>query len=222
MTVWDILIAYHVAFLQGLSVTLKLCGTIWAMGLAFGVGLGVLGGYRRESWGRFIHGSSFFFSAIPTLVILFWLHYPAQAALDVVIDPFYTAALTLSLVNVFSVAESVRQAVADFPSQYVLAGRVCGMRSRDIVRYIQLPILFRQLLPGLMVLQVGMLHASLFASLISVEELFRVAQRINSLIYKPIEIYTALAFFFLAVCLPIHVLAAYLKSRYTRDLSERA
>jgi polar amino acid transport system permease protein len=71
------------------------------------------------------------------------------------------------------------------------------------------------------VLQVGMLHATLFASLISVEEIFRVSQRINSTIYRPVEIYTALALFFLMVCLPINLLAAYLKKRYTRDLSER-
>ena len=66
-----------------------------------------------------------------------------------------------------------------------------------------------------------MLHATLFASLISVEELFRVSQRINSTIYRPIEIYTALALFFLVVCLPINLFAVYLKRYYTRDLSER-
>jgi len=66
-----------------------------------------------------------------------------------------------------------------------------------------------------------MLQATLFASLISVEEIFRVSQRINSTIYRPVEIYTALALFFLAVCLPINLAAAYLKKRYTRDLSER-
>ncbi|HAX91869.1 MAG TPA: amino acid ABC transporter permease, partial [Rhodospirillaceae bacterium] len=47
------------------------------------------------------------------------------------------------------------------------------------------------------------------------------AQRINSIIYRPIEIYTALALFFLAVCLPVNLLAAWLKKRYTRDYSER-
>jgi ABC-type amino acid transport system permease subunit len=221
MSVFDILITYHLAFLQGLGVTLRLCGLIWLTGLVGGVGIGVVGAYRHGSWGRFIRGASFAFSAIPTLVILFWLHYPAQAAFNVVIDPFYTAALTLSLVNLFAVGECVRAAVADFPRQYIVAGRVSGMSTRQIVRYVQLPILFRELLPNLMILQVNMLHASLFASLISVEELFRVAQRINSLIYRPIEIYTALAVFFLAVCLPIHVLAAWLKKRYTRDFSER-
>jgi len=221
MSVLDILITYHIAFLQGLKVTLELCLVIWTSGIIFGTALGIVGANYAKSWGRFTHGASFAFSAIPTLVILFWLHYPAQAAFDVVIDPFYTAALTFSLVNIFGVGEMVRQAVADFPKQYMIAGRVCGLGSRDLIMRIQLPILFRQLLPGLMTQQVIMLHATLFASLISVEEIFRVSQRINSTIYRPVEIYTALACFFLAVCLPINLTAAYLKRRYTRDFSER-
>ncbi len=221
MSVFDILINYHIAFLQGLRVTLALCGVVWFFGLSGGIALGAIGAYRRQTWGRFIRGASFAFSAIPALVVLFWLHYPAQALFGVVIDPFYTASLTLGLVNLFAVAETVRQAMVDFPKQYVTAGRVSGMSGRQIIRYIQLPILFQQLLPSLLVLQVGVLHASLFASLISVEEIFRVAQRINSLIYRPIEIYTALAVFFLMVCLPINLFAAWLKKRATRDYSER-
>ena len=221
MNVIDILINYQPAFLQGLLVTLELCLIIWTVGISGGVLLGVIGAQHPVSWGVFIRAMSFAFSAIPTLVVLFWLHYPAQAAFNVVIDPFYTAALTLSLVNLFAMGDMVRQAVSDFPQQYVIAGRVCGLNNRELVTKIQLPILFRQLLPGLMTQQVGMLHATLFASLISVEEIFRVAQRINSTIYRPVEIYTALAVFFLAVCLPINLLAAYLKKRTTRDLSER-
>lgn len=221
MSVLDILITYHIAFLQGLAVTLKLCAVIWTAGMAGGVALGVVGAQYPHSWGRFTHAMAFGFSAIPTLVVLFWLHYPAQAMFNVVIDPFFTAALTLTLVNLFGVGEFVRQAVLDFPRQYIIAGQVCGMTNRAIVRHIQLPILFRQLLPGMMTQQVLMLHTTLFASLISVEEIFRVSQRINSTIYRPIEIYTALGLFFLAVCLPINLLAAYLKKRYTRDLSER-
>ncbi len=221
MSVLDILITYHLAFLQGLRVTMELCAVIWSAGIVFGILLGVTGANHPKSWGRFTRAMSFAFSAIPTLVVLFWLHYPAQAVFNVVIDPFYTASLTLSLVNIFAVGETVRQAVSDFPKQYIIAGQVCGLDTRELVMKIQLPILFRQLLPGLMVLQVGMLHATLFASLISVEEIFRVSQRINSTIYRPVEIYTALACFFLLVCLPINLLAAYLKKRYTRDLSER-
>jgi ABC-type amino acid transport system permease subunit len=60
----------------------------------------------------------------------------------------------------------------------------------------------------------------LFASLISVEEIFRVSQRINSLEYKPVEIYTALALFFLSISLPVNALALWLRSRFTRNISE--
>ncbi|MBV8060916.1 MAG: hypothetical protein JO253_05255, partial [Alphaproteobacteria bacterium] len=94
MSVFDILLTYHIAFLQGLRVTLMLCAVIWTAGLVLGTALGVVGAHSPKSWGRFTRGASFAFSAIPTLVILFWLHYPAQAALGIVIDPFYTASLT--------------------------------------------------------------------------------------------------------------------------------
>lgn len=221
MSVFDILINYYSAFLEGLAVTLQLCGVIWTAGLVLGTMLGVVSAHYRRGLGRFTQSVAFSFSAIPALVVLFWLHYPAQAVFQVVINPFYTASFALALVNVFAVGECVRASIADFPRQYITAGQVCGMNTVQIVRYVQLPILFRQILPSLLIIQVGMLHASLFASLISVEEIFRVAQRINSSIYRPVEIYTALAMFFLAVCLPINLLAAWMKKRYTRDFSER-
>lgn len=220
MTVFDILITYRQGFLQGLLVTLQLCLIIWGSGIVLGTALGIAAANDR-ALGRVTQGVAFTLSAVPTLVFLFWLHYPAQAMFNVVIDPFYTAAFTLSIVNLFAVCEMVRQAVRDFPQQYLIAAKVSGLAHRDQVLYIQLPLLFRQLLPGYLTLQVTMLHATLFASLISVEEIFRVAQRINATIYKPVEIYTALGVFFLLVCLPINGLAAYLKHRYTRDMSER-
>lgn len=220
MTVLSILITYHDGFLQGLAVTLQLCLIIWAVGIVGGTALGVAAANDRLL-GRTVQYISFALAAVPTLVFLFWLHYPAQAVFEVVIDPLFTAAFTLSIVNLFGIAEMVRQAVRDFPEQYLTAGKVCGLSRATLVRRIQLPLLFRQLLPGYLTQQVIMLHATLFASLISVEEIFRVAQRINATIYKPVEIYTALGCFFLLVCLPINGLAAFLKHKYTRNMSER-
>lgn len=220
MSVLDILITYRTGFLQGLMVTLQLYGIIVASGLILGGILGITAS-SKKTVGYFSQAMAFFFGAVPLLVFLFWLHYPIQAIFDVVIDPFVTGAFTLSLVNVFIVSELVRQAINDFPQQYFVAGRVCGLRRKDLIVKIQMPMLFRQLLPGLLIAQVGMLHATLFTSLISVEELFRVAQRINAQIYKPVEIYTALGVFFLMVCLPINLFAVWFKKKYTRDTSER-
>ena len=221
MSVIDILINYYPAFFKGLSVTLQLCAIIWGCGIILGSALG-LAGMKSPLWvGLPSQSFSFFLSGIPLLVFLFWLHYPAQAMFNLVIDPFYTAAFTLSIVNVFGVADVVRGALNDFPKQYLIAAKVTGLTREQTIFKIQLPLILRQVLPPIMLLQVAMLHTTLFASLISVEEIFRVAQRINAQIYRPVEIYTALGVFFIAVCLPINGFAYWLKQRFTRNLSEQ-
>ncbi|MCF8495652.1 MAG: ABC transporter permease subunit [Alphaproteobacteria bacterium] len=220
MSVIDILIAYYPAFLKGLWVTLELCAIIWGAGIVLGGALGLAGAHFRCAVGIPSRAVSFLLSGIPILVFLFWLHYPAQAMFNLVIDPFYTAALTLSIVNLFAVADLTRGVLQDFPRQYLTAAQVTGLSRRQTIFNIQLPLILRQVIPTLMLLQVSMLHTTLFASLISVEEIFRVAQRINAQIYRPVEIYTALGLFFLLVCLPINGVAFWLKRRFTRNLSE--
>jgi len=217
----DILIKYQNAFAEGLATTFRLSFIIWFVGLSLGAIVGALGARFRLAIGIPSRLISFILSGIPVLVFLFWLHYPLQALLNVVIDPFFTACATLSILNTFAVADVIRGVLLDFPSQYVVAGRVCGMTARQILIYIQLPIVLRQAVPVLLMIQVNMLQATLFASLISVGEVFRVAQRINAQEYKPVEIYTALGLLFLGICLPMNGLALWLKNRFTRDLSER-
>jgi polar amino acid transport system permease protein len=221
MSVLDILITYHSAFLTGLATTFRLALMVWAIGLLFGAFVGVLGAHWKLAVGFPTRAISFALSGVPLLVFLFWLHYPLQSMLGVVVDPFLTAALTLAIVNTFAVADVVRGVLADFPKQYVVAAQVCGLNQRQTLIHIQLPIILRQTVPVLLMIQVNMLQATLFASLISVNEIFRVAQQINSQIYKPVEIYTALGVLFLAICLPLNGLALFLKSKYTRDFSER-
>jgi His/Glu/Gln/Arg/opine family amino acid ABC transporter permease subunit len=221
VTVIDILIKYREGFLSGLVVTLKLCLIIWAIGIIVGLSIGVASSKWKKAVGIPARFLSFLLSGFPVLVLLFWFHYPMQEIFDVVIDPFLTSVTTLSIINVFAVADLVRKVMQDFPEQYITAARVCGLQQKQIMLKIQFPIVFRQILPGLLIIQVNMLQMTLFASLISVDEIFRVAQRINSQIYRPVEIYSALGMFFLAVCLPLNGLAAYLRNRFTRDLSER-
>lgn len=220
MTILEILTVYRAGILSGLAVTLRLCLIIWLAGLLIGSALGAAGSRWRYGIGIPLRMTSFIMSGIPVLVFLFWMHYPLQAMLGIIIDPFYTAAAALALVNIFAVSDLVRGVLLDFPEQYLTAARVCGMsRGRTLLR-IQLPIVIRQLLPGLLILQVNMLQATLFASLISVNEIFRVAQRINATIYRPIEIYTCLGMFFLLICVPLNGFALWFKKRFTRNLSD--
>lgn len=221
MSIFEILVKYKDAFAAGLTVTFQLCLVIWATGLIVGALLGIMGARWKFAVGFPSRLVSFMLSGVPVLVFLFWLHYPLQAMLGLVVNPFTTAVVTLSIINIFAVADVVRGVLQDFPSQYVTAAQVCGLSPLQIVLYIQLPIVLRQTVPVLLMIQVNMLQATLFASLISVNEIFRVTQQINAQIYKPVEIYTALGLLFLSICLPMNGMALWLKAKYTRDYSER-
>jgi His/Glu/Gln/Arg/opine family amino acid ABC transporter permease subunit len=217
----DILWSYRREFLGGLIVTLQLCALIWPIGLILGTLMGVAGARWKRTVGSVARAASFVLSGVPVLVFLFWLHYPLQGMLGVVIDPFYTAVAALSVINTIAVAQAVRRVLEDFPAQFLAAARVCGLSQRQTILRVQLPIVFRQVLPSLLIAQVATLQMTLFASLISVDEIFRIAQRINSEVYKPVQIYSALALLFLLVCLPMHAFAGVMRTKYTRDYSER-
>jgi His/Glu/Gln/Arg/opine family amino acid ABC transporter permease subunit len=221
MSVIEILVEFRQGLLSGLLVTMKLCLAIWTAGLLVGSALGVAGSRYKMTLGVPERFCSFMLSGVPILVLLFWLHYPLQEILGVIIDPFYTAVVALSLVNVFAVADIVRRVLDDFPEQYMTAAKVCGLSVRQKILRIQLPIVLRQVLPSILIIQVSMLQATLFASLISVDEIFRVTQRINAQIYQPVQTYSAIAVLFLVICLPLNGLAFCLRRRFTRDFSER-
>jgi ABC-type amino acid transport system permease subunit len=212
--VFEILIEYREDFLIGLSVTLQMTFVIWFVGLILGSLLGVTGAKYKLMVGLPSKVFSFLLGGVPVLVFLYWLHYPFQSLLGIQIDGFYTTILTLSVLNIFLVAEQVRNAVEDFPNDYILSAEVCGYSSNEIVREIQLPYIIRQTLPAIIFIQVVMMHSTLFGSLISVDELFRIASRVNSEIYKPVEVYSTLAIFFLLLTLPITGFAYWLRKKY--------
>jgi ABC-type amino acid transport system permease subunit len=221
LSVFDILIRYREALLKGLFVTLQLCAVIWLSGIILGILIGYLGARFRRSVGIPSRVISFILAGIPILVLLFWLYYPGETLLQLnSIDPFYVAAFAISLVDIFLVADLTRNALTNFPNEYKLAAKVCGISPKDTFFNIELPIILRQILPTLLGIQVSMLQLTLFASLITVGEIFRVAEQINAQIYEPVQIYSALAIFFLIICLPLNGLALWLKNKFTRDISE--
>lgn len=218
--IFEIILKHKDGFLSGLLITLQICIIVWLVGLI----LGILSGYfssKNRVLKFLIKTLSFILSGVPILVFLFWLHYPAQSFLHVSVDPFYTAIFMLTLLNTIAVSEIVNNGINNLPKQFIEVAKVCGINSKDIFTKIQIPLIARHILPSLLTTQVNMLHLSLFTSLISVEEIFRVSQRIISIEYKPVEVYTALGIFFLIVSLPINGFAIYLKQKFNRRLDEK-
>ena len=217
----SVLWEFRGAFLSGLATTGALVGLTAVGGTVLGVALEWLCEENEGFTRRMVDVVAFCIAAIPALVVLFWLYYPLQNRLSIVVSPFATALSTLLVLNTFSVYRIVADAVHDFPRQYISTALVCGLSEREITRHIRLPLLTRSTLPRWIDQQVVILQTSLFASFISVEEIFRVAQRVNSIKYHPVTIYTSMALLFLVTAGASMYYARVLRTRAYRDTSER-
>ncbi|MBI2105379.1 ABC transporter permease subunit [Candidatus Woesearchaeota archaeon] len=210
---FEVLIQYKHLFLAGFLTTIKLWALIIIIGIPLGILLGVIGGKYSKTINRLVSSLKFLTKVIPVLVLLFWLHYPFQALLGVVINPFWTTIIALGFVNLIAVAFIIQSELKLLPVAYSEAGMTLGMSKKQIVRYIELPILMKRVIPSVSLNQATMLEYTLFASLISVPELFRVAQSINAMVYDPVSVYSLLVLFFVVILAPLHLFITWYKKR---------
>ena len=221
MTVFEILTENKEAFLKGGEITVLLFLSSLGIGTALGILLSTIANYFGDTVTRLVDFVALCFTAIPPIVLLYWVHYPMQKQLSVDLSPFHSAVITLGALNTLAVYRIVSDAERDFPRHYLDAALVCGLSPIDSFKRIRLPILTRMCFPRWLDQQVVILHSTIFASLISVGELFRVAQKINADNYETIAIYTAMAILFLVTTGPVLVISKRLRIRWFPNLSEK-
>lgn len=175
MNPFEVIWEYRKAFVNGYLVTLELVILTCIFGTLFGILFELVSRYTNWFFRRVIDLIAFGLSSIPALVILFWLYYPAQSIFSITLSPFITALIALVLINSFTIYRITSDALREFPKQYTSTAKVCGMKRWAIIRYIQGPLLFRAIIPRWLDQQVIILQTSVFASLISVEEIFSFA-----------------------------------------------
>ncbi len=212
----EILFKYFDAFLAGALTTLKIAGFAWGAGITLGCALGFIA-LQFDIFRKFLSYFGFLLNSIPILVLLFWVHYPMQSSLNVVIDPLLTSIVLFTFINTLMVAQTISQNAEELPDEFVQCAIFAGLSPRKVFIKVQLPMVFRVSLPSIVMSQVTILHMTLFASLISVNELFRTAQRINSIEYQPVEIYTIIALFYIVISIPLLSLSKYMKSRLKKQ-----
>jgi polar amino acid transport system permease protein len=194
----------------GISVTVSLFLWAWLIGMPVALLIAV-SAFLRPSARILVKAFAIFFTVTPLLAILFWLHYPAQSTLDIVVPPYNTAVLVLTLFVIAGVSDILLVSMIETNIRYRDAIKVLGVRWGRYLRKVLLPVSVVTSLPRLLTLAIVTIHATMFTSLIGVEELFRVTQRLNSLYLKPVELFSVMAFGYLVICLPLYALARYLE-----------
>ena len=159
-----------------------------------------------------------FVRAIPLLPMLFWVFYGLPVifkslGLDLNIDAFWGAVLTLAISDSAFTAEIYRSGIQSISRGQKEAAQTIGLNYFQTMRYVILPQALRRILPPLANQFIYIVKMSAFASVIGMQELTRRANEIVVTEYRPLEVYTLLIFEYLILVLIISFAVRWLERR---------
>jgi len=112
------------------------------------------------------------------------------------------------------VCDIMRAGIVAVPPAQREAGRALGLRPRIIFLKIVLPQVWPLVLPPLANVAVATFKLTAILGILAINDLMKVANRVNNIIFRPVEVYTSAALIYLAVGLALMALAAWVERRY--------
>jgi polar amino acid transport system permease protein len=192
--------------LLALSITIWISLASIGLGTFLGIALGItsLTTHRWIAWPAqaFIE----LFLALPTLVILVWLYYSLPAIVPgFILDGQLCAILGLGLSLSAFVADIIRSGINAVSPGEMEVAYCTGLSKIQAVRYILMPqVIQRSWLP-LMGQYITTYKFSTLASVIAVPEILHTANAIIAQTYRPLEIYSIVAFLFTVTIIPLNL-----------------
>jgi putative lysine/arginine/ornithine/histidine/octopine transport system permease protein len=190
---WEFTLKWLPKLLHGATVTLELVAIAVVAGLMLAIPMGIARASRNRYVSALPYAYIFFFRGTPLLVQLFLVYY-GLAQFDVITqgplwpylrDPFFCAALTMTLHTTAYIAEILRGAIQAVPVGEVEAARALGMSRAKAMLYIILPRAARIGLPAYSNEVILMLKASALASTVTLLDITGMARTINARTYMP-------------------------------------
>src|SRR5450631_3480447 len=158
--------------------------------IGFVIGMGVSAARLSSHRGLSIPARAFvsFFRGVPLLVQLL-LIYNLLPVIGIDVPSVVAAVVGLSLCTAAYQAENLRGGFASVPRGLLEAADMAGLNRGQQLRRIRAPIAFRLTLPTLVSEAIMILKASSLVSVVGVVELTRMAQDLNTSLYKPLQLY---------------------------------
>jgi L-cystine transport system permease protein len=184
----------------GLTGTIPLALISFALGLVIALGVALM----RLSGNVVVAAIARFYVSVirgtPLLVQLFVIFY-GLPSIGLVVDPWPSAIIALSLNVGGYAAEVIRAAILSVPKGQWEAAHTVGFSRARTLRRIVLPQAARVSVPPLSNTFISLVKDTSLVSLITVTELFREAQRIAAFTYEFMVIYLEAALIYWLFCL---------------------
>ena len=212
---WNSLNPYYGNFLEGLVITGQLSAIIIAGALFFGVILGAARYSKRRiiNWPATLYIEMF--RNTPILVQIVWFCYAFPVLVGGQIEPFMAAVFGIGLNITAYSAEIFRGGIQSLDRGQWEAGRAIGMSYLQVMRRVILPQAIRRMVPAFANRMIEAVKATSLASTIAVADLMWQGEMLANAIYRPFEVYTAVAVIYFLAIYPL-VLGTYGIERWLR------
>ena len=216
---WDftVVFEYKANLLRGLIVTFELSAIIIVAAMIGGIIIGA-GRYSRNklfNWPAtaFIE----LFRNTPVLVQIVWFYYAFPVLIGIQMEGFYAALVAIGLNMIAYTADIVRGGIQSIEKGQWEAAKSIGMGYFNVMRRIVLPQALRRMIPPFTSRIVEAVKATSLASTIAVAELLYEGQVLANTVYRPFELYTAVAVLYFFATYPLVLFSYWLEKRLAID-----
>jgi polar amino acid transport system permease protein len=198
---WDFaaVAKYADMLLLGLVGTVKIA----VVSIVLGVIVGVLVALARMSAKRWLSrpATAFveFYRNTPPIVHFFWFFYALPIVIGVSLDPFIAAVLALSTQSGAFYAEVFRGGIMSIERGQWEGARALGMTYRTAMQRIIVPQALRRMVAPFVERSFELTKTTALASTLAYAELLYQAMQVNSITFRPMEVYSAVALLYFIV-----------------------
>lgn len=207
---------------SGMGATISISLIAAAISIVLGLLVALPGQSSRRGWRIVNRVYVEFVRSIPLLPMLFWVFYGLPLVfkamgLDIPIDPFWGAIITLAISDSAFTAEIYRSGIQSIARGQREAAQTIGLSYMQTMRYVIMPQAVRRILPPLANQFIYIVKMSAFASVIGMQELTRRANELVVTEYRPLELYSLLIVEYLVLVLLISAGVRWLERRMGSD-----
>jgi polar amino acid transport system permease protein len=215
---WDFNVVgqYLPVLLRGLVYTLEITG----LGIGFSLILGTLVAMCRLA--KFlplrvaVTGYIEIMRGTPMLVQLVWFYYALPIITGIQLPAFEAVVLAFSLNGGAFYGEAIRSGIQAVAKEQVETASILGLSYVQRMRYVIAPQAFRTVLPVLISLSISLFKDTSLVSTLGLADLMYNGQSVATATYRPLEIFTTVAFLYFAVALPVTLLLRRLEIHLSR------
>jgi polar amino acid transport system permease protein len=205
--IWD----YREVFYRAALTSAEITAGSAVIGLVLGLSLGMMRSSRFAlmRWPAAVYIE--FFRSTPVLVQLVWIYYALPMLSGVQMGNVTSLLVGLGLHAAAYLAEIFRAGIASIDRGQMDAAKAIGMRYLQAMRRIILPQAVRRMIPPFINEFATLMKLTTLGSVLAVSELLHESENLINNIYRPLEVYTVVAFAFAVIIFPIIYLSQHIE-----------